>query len=298
MHYATGMVHDKSQNIYSLLIVLQSIIFAFIDVLGKIAFKYVDVVPFLAMRFCIATMVLLLLYGKTTMKEIKTVSPRHYLIPAICLSTSIIMSNIAIRITAATTYSFVRNLTALIVPMLMCVFFKRKYTVFDLVLQTVLVVGLYLLCIKGGASKFGFGEVLALGAAVLVSITLVWGADSVKFVSSTTLTTVQMGLGMITITVFGLLGEKIQNASYANFLMPKVILILLFNSLIGTVVGYMIQNIALKHISSKVVGIVQSAYPVATFITAHFMIDEDLNALGLIGAVLVLGCVVTQSYRD
>lgn len=297
MRYASGMAHDKSQNLYSLLIVLQSVIFAFIDVLGKIAFRYVDVIPFVTFRFFIATVVLLLLYGKTTIKELITVSPKHYLIPAICLSTSIIMSNIAIRITAATTYSFLRNLTALIVPMFMCIFFNRKYTVFDLILQSVLVVGLYLLCIKGGASKFGLGEVLALCAAVLVAITLVWGADSVKYVSSTTLTTVQMGLGMISVIIFGLICGNFHNTCYENFLMTKVILILLFNSLVGTVIGYMIQNIALKHISSKVVGIVQSAYPVATFITAHILIGEELNTLGLIGAVLVLGCVVTQSIR-
>ena len=292
------MGKEKSNNIYSLLIVLQSLIFALIDVFGKIAFGYVDVIPFLAMRFGIATIVLLLLYGKKTFKELKTVSPRHYLIPAICLASSIIISNIAITRMAATTYSFIRNLTALIVPMLMCIFFKRKYTVFDLVLQSVLMVGLYLLCAKGGLSGFGFGEVLALCAAILISITLVWGADSVKYVSSTTLTTAQMGIGFIAIVIFGLVGNNLQTASYQNFLMPKIILIVLFNSLIGTVIGYMIQNVALKHISSKVVGIVQSVYPVATFAAAHFLIGENLSTAGLIGAALILSCVVVQSTRD
>ena len=292
-----GMSNSKS-HLYSFLIVLQSIIFALIDVFGKIAFTYVDVVPFLVFRLGIATLVLLLLYGKTTIKEFRTVNPKYYLVPAICLASSIIISSVAIRITAATTYSFIRNLTALIVPMLMCIFFKRKYTLFDLILQTVLLTGLYLLCVKGSLSKFGLGEILALGAAFLISINLVWGADSVKHVSSMTLTTAQMGVGFIFVVIYGFASGNLQTASYQNFLIPKVILIVLFNSLVGTVIGYMIQNIALKHISSKVVGIVQSVYPVATFTAAHFLIGENLNTMGLIGAGLILACVVVQSTRD
>ncbi len=292
------MALKGNKNIYSLLIVIQSIIFACIDVFGKIAFRYVSVESFLSFRFLIATSVLFLLYGKTTLSELKTVSPGHYLIPALCLSISIIFSNIAIRITEATSYSFIRNLTALIVPMLMCIFFHRKYTVFNLILQFSLVIGLYLLCAKGGLSGFGTGEFLALGASILVAITLVWGADSVNYVSSTTLTTVQMFSGFVLISIYGMINGSLLHSSYSNFALLKVILILLFNSLIGTVVGYLIQNIALKHISSKVVGIVQSAYPVATFAIAHFLLGENLNMTGLIGAFIVVGCVVVQSIRD
>lgn len=292
------MAKEGNKNVYSLLIVLQSIIFACIDVFGKIAFRYVSVESFLSIRFLLATAVLFFFYGKTTVKELKNVSAKHYLLPALCLSVSIIFSNIAIRITEATAYSFIRNLTALIVPMLMCIFFHRKYTVFDLILQFSLIIGLYLLCAKGGLSGFGKGEFLALGASVLVAITLVWGADSVNYVSSTTLTTVQMGLGFVLISIYGIINGSLLHSSYTNFLMPKVILILLFNSLIGTVVGYMIQNVALKHISSKVVGIVQSAYPVATFAFAHFLLGENLNITGLSGAVIVIVCVVVQSMRD
>ncbi len=292
------MTDGKHTNVYSLLIVLQSVIFACIDVFGKIAFGYVSVEAFLSLRFLIAALVLFLLYGKTTIKELKTVNFRHYLIPALCLSVSIIFSNKAIKITEATSYSFIRNLTSLIVPMLMCVFFHRKYTLFDLGLQLSLVSGLYLLCAKGGLSGFGPGEILALAAAVLIAVTLVWGADSVNYVSSTTLTTVQMTLGFVLISIYGLLNGSLIHSSYVNFLIPKVILILLFNSLIGTVVGYLIQNIALKHISSKVVGIVQSVYPVATFALAHILLGENLNTAGLIGAITIIICVIAQSTRN
>lgn len=268
-----------------------------IDVFGKVAFFYVSVIPFLAMRFFIAAVVLFLINRKTVVSELKTAPPKHYILPALCLSLSIIISNVAIRLTEATSYSFVRSLSAVIVPVLLCIFFKKKYTVSDLILQTVLVISLYMLCVKGGMSGFGIGEVLAFLSALLVSISLVWGADSVNYVSSATLTTVQMGLGVVCVVVYGLCCGSFVNCDYSNFLMPKVIFILLFNALVGTVVGYSIQNIALKHISSKSVGILQSGYPVATFITAHIMLGENLNAMGIIGAILIILCLIFQGIK-
>lgn len=291
---------SKTDNnwVYSLLIVLQSFVFGLIDVFGKIAFRYVNVIPFVCFRFLIATIALLLLYGKTTIQEFKTVPCKHYILPAICLSTSIIMSNIAINVTQATSYSFIRSLSAIMVPILLCIFFKRKYTVFDFVLQTTLVIGLYLLCAKGGLSGFGLGEILAVGSSLLIAINLVWGKKALSYVSTTTLTTAQMIFGFVFVTFYGLVTTAIQNSNYQNFLMPKVILILLFNALVGTVGGYTIQNVALNHISSKVVGIVQSFYPVATFLIAHFLLGESLTGIGLVGAFLIVSCVVIQGTRS
>jgi len=59
-----------------------------------------------------------------------------------------------------------------------------------------------------------------------------------------------------------------------------------------TIGGYMLQNKALPHISAKTVGMVQCLYPVMTAFVSFLVLDERLNALGLMGAALILGCIL------
>lgn len=62
-----------------------------------------------------------------------------------------------------------------------------------------------------------------------------------------------------------------------------------------TVGGYMLQNIALEHISAKQVGIVQCLYPIATALAAFFVLGETLSPAGIAGAVIITLCVLLEN---
>lgn len=49
-----------------------------------------------------------------------------YIVPGLCMSSAFIFSNLSLRFTAATNMSFIRSLSALIVPILALVFYKQK----------------------------------------------------------------------------------------------------------------------------------------------------------------------------
>lgn len=279
---------------YVLLIILQSVIFALIDVFAKIAYQTVTVAPFMTLRFSIAVIGALVIYGKKTIPQFKTVELRHYIVPAVCMGTSINLSNIALHLTSATTYAFVRSMAALISPVLLCVFFKRKYKWYDFILQISLATGLYMLCAKGGISNFGWGEVMALGTATLIACSLVFGQDALHYVSSETLLTAQLIVGWILTIPMGIVSGEFFTTDWTLFITNNVWAIVLFNAIIGTLFGYLLQNIALKHISSKTVGIVQSAYPVCTAIVAAVLIGEHPNAIGISGAVIITAVVIIQ----
>ena len=60
-----------------------------------------------------------------------------------------------------------------------------------------------------------------------------------------------------------------------------------------TIGGYMLQNVALEHISAKTVGVAQSLYPIAAAI-ACAVLGETLSAAGTVGAAILLACVILE----
>ena len=282
----------------SWLIVLQGLLFAAIDVFTKIALLKVPVFVFVCVRMGLTSCLLLLLFGRTIIRDLKTVSPRHYILPAACLSISILMSNLAVHLTAATSFAFIRSLTAVIAPLLMTLFFNRKYTIRDAVIQSVLVAGLYLLCAKGGLTQFGIGEVLAFLCAVLAAVSLVFGADALNYVDPYTLTFFQMAGSCVLSFMIALIDGSFATAWYAGFADPQVVTILMYNVLIGSMVGYIIQNKVLKKVSPKTVGITQCAYPVFTALIANFFLGEMLSAQGFAGAFIIIACIIAQAFNQ
>lgn len=278
-----------------LLIILQSIIFALIDVFAKIALKSVPVFTFMSLRFAIAALGASVVFGKKVFPEMKKIKLKYYILPALCQGLAINLSNVALKLTAATTYSFVRSMGALIPPVILCIFYGRKYKKIDFILQVSLLIGLYLLVAKGGFSGFGIGELLSCFVALLCALSLVFAGDSLKYVHSETISTMQIFCGLAISIVFGVTTKAYGQTDVNVLTSSKIILILLFNGLFGTVLGYSLQNIALKKVSAKVVGIAQCAYPVCTAAAAFIILNERMTTTGIIGATIIMACVVTQS---
>ena len=75
----------------------------------------------------------------------------------------------------------------------------------------------------------------------------------------------------------------------------RILLALVYAAGACTIGGYMLQNIALEHISSKITGVVQCLYPVATACIAYFALHERLSVPGMIGAAIIIAAVLLES---
>lgn len=73
---------------------------------------------------------------------------------------------------------------------------KQKYEKKEPFLQMAMLIGLYLLCAKGGLGQFGLGEVLTLIAATLVAGSLVFGKSALQHISAKMLSFVQTVLAL------------------------------------------------------------------------------------------------------
>lgn len=288
------MQKEESENLkYIWLIVIQSVMYGIMDVVSKQAYQIMSVYCFLFLRYILASVIMLVLWGRQILSELRRVSVSYYIVPGLCMSCAFIFSNLALRFTSATNMSFIRSLSALIAPLLAFAFFRQRYRKKDIFLQLFMLLGLYLLCAKGGLGRFGLGEVFALIAATLVAGSLVFGKTALEHISAKSLSFVQTALAVVFCGIAVIMSGSMHEVLLAGSL--RMILYLFYASIGCTIIGYLLQNVALVHISAKQVGIVQCLYPIATALVAYFVLGEKLSLLGVIGAVIITVCVILEN---
>ena len=282
------------RNRYVAMIVLQSVIYGAMDVISKLAYQSISVYSFLLLRYLLAAAVMLLIWGRPILRELRTVSPGRYLVPGLCMSGALLLSNLALSYTRATNVSFIRSLSAILVPVLLLVFFRQRYERHDAALQLLVVLGLYLLCMRGGGTTgIGAGELLSFLAALLMAGSLVFGKRALGAISAVGLSFVQTFLSILLCGVMCLLTGAMPDLSCLSD--GRIVLSLVYAAVACTIGGYLLQNIALEHISSKIVGMVQCLYPVATAVLAFLILRERLTPLGLLGAAAIFVAVLLES---
>ena len=273
------------------LIVLQSVIYGFGDPISKVAYESVPVFTLLTVRYLIAFLFLMLLFGKCVMQEVKTVSVKTLLPPCLCIAGTYLIGNVALVLTAATSVAFLRSLSTVITPLLAFFVYRQKFSKKLLPIYLFVVIGLYLLCGLGGLSRFGLGEICALGAATLAAGTLLFGEHSLNSVSAVTLTTVQAAASTLLALICALFFD---GGVALSGISPLAWGIILYLAITCTALGYLLQNIAMCSISSRTVALLQCLCPVMTGVFSYFILREHLTAAGLLGSGIILGCVAAE----
>ena len=75
--------------------------------------------------------------------------------------------------------------------------YGKRYSWQQVAAQILVLPGIYLLCVRGGLSGFGIGEVIALAAAVLMAATLVLSGKYLEEVDPVSLTALQGGCSAV-----------------------------------------------------------------------------------------------------
>lgn len=278
-----------------LMIVLQSVLYAILDPFSKLAYAQMPIYSFLTGRYVLATAVMLLIWGRQIIADLRSTPIKLYILPCLCMSAAFIVSNTALKYTTVANVAFVRSLTAVIATLLLVIFFHKRFGVRTLVVLVMMVGGLYLLCSQQGMVAFGKGELYSLIAASMVAAALVFGATALQHMQAITLSCAQsfgsIGLCLLAGGVDGTLAAT----DWSKLLQSDIALTLVYAAVGCTVAGYMLQNIALQHISSNLVGILQSLYPVLTAIVAYIVLGESMTISGILGALIILSSVLLAS---
>ena len=274
------------------LIVIQSIIYGFGDPISKIAFEVTPVYTMTTVRYLIAFLICSILFRKRVIETLKTVPFKAWFIPGVCIGMSYLLNNVALSMTDATSVAFLRSLSVIMTPALAFIAFRTHYTWRLVLIQVLVLPGTYLLCVRGGLSGFGAGEIIALAAAALMAGALVFSKSYLDMVDPASMTTLQAGCSAV-LALIGCL--FIEGGMHLGNTTGTAWLIILYLAVTCTFLGYLMQNLALTKISERAVALLQSLCPVITAVFALLLLGETLSAAGIIGALIIVACVAAGS---
>ena len=279
----------KKKLVPFLLIVLQSLFYGFGDPISKSAYELVPVCSLLSVRYLIAFVFLLAIAGRSTLAELRRT--RAWILPSVLISLSYLLSNLALKLTEATSVAFLRSLATILTPVLAFVLFRRKYGWRHFLIGTLSVVGLFLLCSFGGLSGFGAGEVLSLLGALAMAGALLLGEKAMTEMSAAVLATLQIGVSALVALIAAFVLEGGVHVEAATIPVWGIICYL---AIACSAAGFLLQNVALRSISAKNVALTQCVCPIMTALFSFLVLGERLSVVGFAGAALIILCVSAE----
>ena len=274
------------------LIVLQSLVYGFGDPISKIAFEVTPVYTMMTVRYLIAFAVSFTVFHKRITRTVRTVPVKAWLIPGICISLHYILNNVALALTDATSVAFLRSLSIVITPAFAFLIYRTSYKWQHIVLQILVLPGMYLLCVRGGLSGAGSGEAVALVAAFMSAGALVFSKRYLDMVDPVSMTALMAGCS----AGIALIGSLIfEGGIRLETTTPQAWAIILYLAIACTFLGYLMQNLALTRISDRSVALIQSLCPVMTAVFSFFLLGETLSPAGMAGAGIIVAGVALAS---
>lgn len=282
----------RLQLIPCLFVLLQGLIYGLGDASYKLAVVDMPHYSLLSLRYLLATLLLLPFAGRRMAEAVRRVPLRAWLPTCLCMAGTNLLGNMAMALTAATSVAFLRSLATVMTPLLAMVVMRKWMSRRHIPIQLLVVLGLYLLCGRGGLSTFGMGEILALLAALLLAGSLVFGETALEQMDSLTLTGLQTVASAVLMTLCAFLLDGGWNLERATV---PVWLTIVYLAVPCSILGIMLQNVALKRISSRAVALLQCFCPVMTAVFSRLILDERLSTAGMIGAAIILICVAAET---
>ncbi len=276
-------------------VVLQTIIFGSGSAITKLAYDSISPLWCLAIRFGLAAAVFAVLFGPRMVRGLKGARLGDWLPAAICMAVSYISCNIALDLTTATNVGFLMALPVVFTPVIAVFVLRQRYKLVHLPFQVAVVVGLYLLCSSGGSFSFGLGEVCALITAISLAGALVFGERGLVRMDVVTISGTQIGVTFVACLVGALVFEKPLDVVAVQ---PIAWGTIVFLALASTCLTFALQNMALTKLPSSTVSMLLTGEPIFTALFSWGILGETLSVVGLVGAALIIVCVVGETWID
>lgn len=282
---------------YALLILLQSVLYGFGNPLSKIGFQSITVLWCLGIRFSGAAALMLLLFGRRTVRTLRSAPLKAWLPCSLAMAAAYASCNMALQFTTATNVGFLMSLPVLFTPALARLLLKRPYPKRVIPIQLAVIAGLYLLCCGGesGGFTFGIGEVLGLVCALSLAVALVFSEGAMPGIDPVSMATAQTTVTGVLCLAAALLFDDTAALAHVT---PTAWLVVAYLALTCTCLSYVLQNTALTRLSSYTVSLLQCTQPILTAACSYLLLRERLTAVGLTGAAIIVVCVVLENWQS
>lgn len=199
----------------------------------------------------------------------------------------------ALKFTYSSTVAFIIGLNIVIVPFLVCFFFKIKLSLKAILSAFLAVVGLFLLSNTKGFG-LGLGEALALISAFAYAFHVIYTGKFVKNCNIYALLIVQFFTVSFLTLIYAILFAKTTPNSYKIlggfeiWLSLNFIYILIFTVIFATIIAFFVQTKAQIYLSPTQTALILSLEPVSAGFIGYFIGKELLSTAQIFGAVLII----------
>jgi len=251
----------------------------------KIALSELETFNLIAFRFIIAFVILSVLFYKRIMHA-DTETCRNAFLISIVLFLGFATMTFGIRFTTASKAGFLTSLSVIFVPFLTFFIFGRKPEARIIAGTAITGIGVGFLTLKGNLSM-NVGDLLCLLSSVLFGLHAIMTEKFASKCEPIVLTIVQMGLVGIYSFLVSLLLEKPHLPNSGSVWISIIVL-----AIFCTAVGFLVQTLAQKHISSEETVINNALSPLFSLLFASYILNETMSVKETFGAVLLLGGVI------
>ncbi|MBR5429692.1 MAG: DMT family transporter [Firmicutes bacterium] len=277
-----------SRNIkYSLLLVLQSLLWGVGNPVLKIGMYTMPPLWCLFFRFALACLIFAAVFRHKLKAQYDRRHIKGCLLSGASFAAAYIFAAFALRLTTATISGFLMGLAVMFIPFICWVLFHRKPRPAAFAAIAVTALGMYLLC-GGGDLRFGWGELFSVASSFCSALMFTTTERYVNEVGPELLGVAQTGVTAVIVLLLALLLEELQLAAVSFHSWLAV----LYMALLATCATCFIQNHALRYVRALTASFIYCLEPVFSAIAAFFLLQEHTGLMGLIGAALIIAGII------
>ncbi len=227
-----------------------------------------------------------------TTGTIKKLNKKYFAVAVptgIFYSSACIMQSIGLSTTSPALYSFLENLSCIVVPILVWIMTKKRPTVYKLIGAALCLVSVYILsCTNGFTSfSFGVGEFLCALAGMFYGVNIAVTGIKAKYLNATLYLLIQFGVHMILSAGFAIVYET-PKFTFS----PLPLAVLIGSVLVSTVFGWIVRTICLTHLDPVLVTIVMPFSSIVTTIVSVMIGMDKLSWSLIVGAAVGIAAVI------
>ncbi len=282
---------EKSQLKADMMLVAMTLCWGLSYVFMDICLEHMSPFMLNTYRFCIAFVLIAILFRKRVMK-VNRITLKYSFLCAISLVVTYIGATYGVMHTTISNSGFLCAMTSIFTPLIAFIFLRQKQEFKLIIAVIVCFVGIAMLTLTSDFSinKQNLkGDLLCLLCAVAYAVNLltVEKGVSTEGVDAFNLGTFQLGfVGIFNMAMVAMLGQ---------WAMPPTKVIwkaVIFLAIFSTGVAFILQPIAQKHTTASHTGLIFALEPVFSAIAAAVIMNERLSFRNYIGAGLLLMSIV------
>ncbi|PWU00572.1 MAG: EamA family transporter [Terriglobia bacterium] len=256
-------------------------------VLVKSALANVSPLLFLALRFSLASLILVALFGRGLRIALKGAEVRAGILIGCFLFSGYLLQTLGLRLTSAPKSAFLTGLGSVMVPLLAMAVYRNRPQVSELLGVLVATVGLGLMTLEGPVTAINRGDLLTVGCALAFAahiVTLGHYSEEMRF-------EVLSILQVVTSAALALaLFAWVEPPRLAW--QPAVIYAVLITGFLATAAAFTVQAWAQRYTTSTRTALIYTLEPVFAWITSYWLVGEGLSRRAAAGAALIMGGVL------